>query len=161
MAKVIIVYDSQTGFTQKMAQAIAEGVKSIKGVEIELIKIGVAFSIRRLDEADAIVFGSPVIYGNLTLRMQAFLNSVKDSITSTKLNLSGKIAGAFGSYTFSGGWVIRELSSIMENLGMKISVPALSVVDGLGRGPSLRLDEKIYNNCSEMGKTIARKVAEI
>ncbi|HPX31840.1 MAG TPA: flavodoxin domain-containing protein, partial [Smithella sp.] len=38
MAKILIVYHSQTGKTQKMAQAVAEGAKSIEGVEVILKK---------------------------------------------------------------------------------------------------------------------------
>jgi flavodoxin len=38
MTKILIVYHSQTGNTEKMAEAVAEGARSIEGVEVILKK---------------------------------------------------------------------------------------------------------------------------
>jgi NAD(P)H dehydrogenase (quinone) len=38
MAKILIVYHSQTGNTQKMAHAVAEGARGIEGVDVILKK---------------------------------------------------------------------------------------------------------------------------
>ena len=39
MAKILIVYHSQTGNTEKMAHAVAEGAHGIEGVEVILKKL--------------------------------------------------------------------------------------------------------------------------
>jgi NAD(P)H dehydrogenase (quinone) len=36
MARILIVYDSRTGNTEKMALAVAEGVRRVKDVEVTL-----------------------------------------------------------------------------------------------------------------------------
>lgn len=38
--KIIVVFDSQTGNTEKMAKAIAEGASSVPGSVVEVKKIG-------------------------------------------------------------------------------------------------------------------------
>lgn len=158
MFMVIVIYDSQTGFTEKMAEAVVEGARNVKDVEIELHKLGSPFSIIKLDAADAIILGSPVVYGSVTQRMKAFLESVKEYTASDKLELTGKIGGAFGSFAFSGSWVIRELSDDMEDLGMKIVAPAVSVVDGIGRRQPIRLKEKTFQSCLKLGRIVAEKI---
>jgi NAD(P)H dehydrogenase (quinone) len=51
MAKVLIIYDSKTGHTEKMALAAAEGAKQMKGVDVEFKKVEQA-NIEDLQEAD-------------------------------------------------------------------------------------------------------------
>jgi sulfite reductase alpha subunit-like flavoprotein len=36
MARLLVFYHSRTGNTQKMAEAVAEGARSVQGVEVEL-----------------------------------------------------------------------------------------------------------------------------
>ena len=36
MSKILVLYHSRTGNTEKMAEAIADGAKGVKGLEIEL-----------------------------------------------------------------------------------------------------------------------------
>ncbi len=43
--KVLVVYDSLGGNTEKMARAIAAGARSFEGVEAEAIKIGEPFPL--------------------------------------------------------------------------------------------------------------------
>jgi NAD(P)H dehydrogenase (quinone) len=39
MGKVLIIYDSETGNTEKMALAVAEGVREVKSVEVSVKKV--------------------------------------------------------------------------------------------------------------------------
>jgi len=39
MAKVLVVYDSEGGNTEKMAFAIAEGVKQLRNVDVAVKKV--------------------------------------------------------------------------------------------------------------------------
>ena len=156
---VMVIYDSQTGFTERMAEVVVEGAISINGVDAELLKIGTPFSISKINSADAIILGSPVIYGRVTPMMKAFLESMKEQKKLNKLNLSDKVGAAFGSYAFSGGWVIRGLSEKIDALGIRIVTPAVSVVDGVARRQPIRLEKQILESCLELGKVVAEKVA--
>jgi flavodoxin I len=70
MLKVLIVYYSQTGNTEKMARAIEEGAKSVVGIDVE-----VKYFVRpeELAEADAIILGMPTYYHDIGIDMKSLL----------------------------------------------------------------------------------------
>lgn len=159
MGKVIVIYDSKSGFTEKMAKAVVEGAESVKGVDAELLKLGTPFSISKLDAADGIVLGSPTIYGNVTPEMRTFLESVRANKESKRLKLSGKVGGVFGSYGWDGGWVVDQLSLDMKALGIRIVAPTVSLADGLGGRYKVQIDEKSLQLCRDLGRTVAERAA--
>jgi flavorubredoxin len=154
MRKVCIIYDSQTGFTENMATAILEGVAKVTKVEGELRKIGDAFSISSLNEVDAIIFGSPTIYGNVSLSMKFFLECVIAHTEAKRLKLSGKLGGVFGSYEWDGGRIIEQLGVTLESLGMTIVTSGVSLADGRYEKT---LTEQSKNKCRNFGRIIAEK----
>ena len=89
MARVLIVYDSQTGNTEKMAHAVAEGVKQVRGVDSEVKKVD-RTSFDDLMGADAIIMGSPTYYGQMSARLKAFVDSTEKS--------DGKLYGNVGAW---------------------------------------------------------------
>jgi len=95
MKKVLIAYDSRTGKTEKMAEAIAEGIR-MAGYEADLRKITQIKSEAELQGYDAYIFGSPTYHRDMIGTMKTFL------FLAQKANLEGKLGGAFGSYTHSG-----------------------------------------------------------
>ncbi|MCG6981776.1 MAG: flavodoxin domain-containing protein [Deltaproteobacteria bacterium] len=95
MKKVLIAYDSRTGKTAKMAEAIAEGIR-MAGYEADLRKITQIKSEAELQGYDAYIFGSPTYHRDMIGTMKTFL------FLAQKANLEGKLGGAFGSYTHSG-----------------------------------------------------------
>lgn len=157
MSKVIVIYDSKTGFTERMAKIIVEGVNSVSDVSAESHKVGTPFSISNLNDADAIIVGSPTRYGSVTQEMRAFLDSLKDSIESKRLTVLGKIGGVFGSYEWDGGWVVEKITAELEKLGIGI-VAAVSLADGLSGRQRSGFDETYRNQCFTLGKTVAEKI---
>lgn len=151
-----MVYDSPTGLTELMAKAIVEGARSVEGVEVELLQIGKPFSIRRLESADAIVFGSPNIYNSITPAMKSFLdnlNEIKDY-----MGLSRKIGGAFESYGWDKGQVVDKINSYLESFDMTIVTPPLSIPHKTVAEPYI--DEKSIQQCKDFGRNIAERVAK-
>jgi NAD(P)H dehydrogenase (quinone) len=71
---VLIAYYSQTGNTKKMAESIAEGAKSVAGVQVKMLPIDQVKSQDVL-EASAIIVGSPVYNANIAPAVQEFINS--------------------------------------------------------------------------------------
>ena len=153
MAKVLIIYDSKTGHTAAMAKAISEGAKTVKNVDVDLKKLGTPFPMSILDEADAIILGSPTRYANLTEEMKIFLAAATDLKKLGRLTLKNKIGAVFGSYGWDGGWNLQfHLENNMKDLGIKIESPIVEAVDN----PT----EKELSECKKLGKTIAEKVAK-
>jgi NAD(P)H dehydrogenase (quinone) len=78
--KVCIVHHSGYGHTARQAAAVAEGVRRV--TEVDCIEIPVAdladadaAAWQRLDEAEAIVFGSPTYMGGPSAAMKAFMEA--------------------------------------------------------------------------------------
>ena len=141
--KVLIVYYSQTGNTEKMARAIEEGAKSVVGIDVE-----VKYFVRpeELKEADAILLGMPTYYHDIGIDMKNLL----EEASKQEINLKGKVGAAFGSYGWSGE-APNMLTEIMKNrFGMEVIEPALRV--------KYNPDSKGLEECRKLGKTVAEKI---
>ena len=95
MKKVLIAYTSRKGTTEKMANYLAEGIR-MSGNEITAAKISTLKNEADLAGYDGYIFGCPTYHKDMTGGMKQFL------FLAEKANLTGKIAGAFGSHTHSG-----------------------------------------------------------
>lgn len=96
--KALVVYYSMYGHVHRMAEAIAEGAKQVKGFEVlirrvpetlpdeVLEKMGAldaqkmfssipVCALDELEAADAIIFGTPTRFGNMCGQMRQFLDS--------------------------------------------------------------------------------------
>ena len=68
---VVVAYHSQTGNTEKMAAAIAEGARG-EGVTVVLKKVA-ALAQADLEKADAVALGSPVHMGDAAVEVRRTL----------------------------------------------------------------------------------------
>jgi NAD(P)H dehydrogenase (quinone) len=116
--KVQVIFYSMYGHVYKMAQAVAEGVKQVAGAEVSLhqvaelipedilekygakaAKAGFAnipiATVDKLTEADAIIFGTPTRFGNMTAQMRNFLDQT--GALWGKGALVGKVGSVFAS----------------------------------------------------------------
>jgi NAD(P)H dehydrogenase (quinone) len=159
MPKIVIVYDSKTGNTEKMAKAVEEGAKTVKGVETELYKAGTRFPISALDRADAVIVGSPSRYGFPTTEMREFLDAAIELSKNHTLHLKGKLGGVFGSYGWDGGNVVYRLAQAIITLGIDVVPPMISAVDRAGL-MGVHIDEEDLQECRELGKTLAEKLVK-
>lgn len=141
---VQIVFYSMYGHVFRMAEAVAEGVRSVPGAQAEMYQVPElvppavlkesgadkarqAFShvplatIDRLAEADALIFGTPTRYGNMTAQMRNFMDQTGG--LWMKGALVGKPAGVFTSTaTQHGGQetTITSFHTTLLHLGMII-----------------------------------------
>jgi len=71
---VLITYHSESGNTERMAEAVAEGARSIEGVNVMLLPVNQTQESDLL-QADAIIVGSPVHNANVSAEIQQFITS--------------------------------------------------------------------------------------
>ena len=71
MAKVLVLYDSASGNTAKMADLVAEGAGTIPGIEVRLRKVGEATADDVL-WCDGLALGSPTNMGLLSWKTKRF-----------------------------------------------------------------------------------------
>jgi len=144
MAKLLILYDSQTGNTEKMAEAVAEGARSVQGVEVELKYYA---RPEELAEAAAIIFGVPTYYHDITLPIK----QVMEDAARANVKLQGKIGAAFGSYGWSGEAPKQILEILKNRFGMALVEPPVSVL--------YEPNKEQLEKCRELGKTAAKRIA--
>ncbi|MDY6968244.1 MAG: flavodoxin domain-containing protein [Spirochaetota bacterium] len=146
MAKILIVYDSRKGNTEKMAEFIAEGIR-IKGDEATVKAINSIKKENALQGYDGYVFGCPTYHRDITGPMKSFLFLVE------KANLADKVGGAFGSYTHSGD-APAIIFDTMEHV-FKMNMTNLGSFnlkeDLIGKEEGLRA-------CQDYGKAISEKI---
>src|SRR5579872_929391 len=75
MIRVAVVYHSAFGHTEVLAQAIGQGVVSVEGVEVVLIRVeDVDAHWATLAGATAMIWGSPTYMGSVSAVFKAFID---------------------------------------------------------------------------------------
>jgi NAD(P)H dehydrogenase (quinone) len=97
MGKVLVLYDSKTGHTARMAVRVAQGASSVPGIEVKVCSVDEA-SARDVFWCDGLAVGTPTNLGVMSWKMKRFWDSVSDEIWG---KTDGKFACAFAS---QGGW---------------------------------------------------------
>jgi NAD(P)H dehydrogenase (quinone) len=117
---ILVVYYSMYGHVLKLAQAVAEGARSVSGAEVVMRRVeDLPFNEKKLQgsrhaqetleaqkdipictpedlkTADGILFGTPTRYGNMTAQMKALFDQTAE--LWVKGALEGKPAGIFTS----------------------------------------------------------------
>ncbi|MGA7749987.1 MAG: NAD(P)H:quinone oxidoreductase [Gallionella sp.] len=110
MTKVLVLYYSMFGHIERMAEAIAEGVRMVDGVDAVIKRVpeiipedraramGVKLdqkapiaTTEELANYDAIIFGTPTRFGNMAAQMRNFLDQ------TSKLWMEGALIGKSAS----------------------------------------------------------------
>src|SRR5258708_21754586 len=99
MGKVLVLYDSASGNTAKMAGLVAEGAGSIPGIEVRLRKVDEATSDDLL-WCDGLALGSPTNMRLLSWKMKRFWD---EPMAPHWMKVEGKIACCFSSCGWGGG----------------------------------------------------------
>ncbi|MEM1659968.1 MAG: flavodoxin domain-containing protein [Candidatus Bathyarchaeia archaeon] len=83
MSKILVIYDSLTGNTAKMAELIAEGAKTVREVHVEVCSVD-AVNVKELNEAEAVAIGCPTHAFSASNKIKEFLsrNDVKEALMS-------------------------------------------------------------------------------
>ena len=142
--KVKVVFYSMYGHVHRMAEAVAAGAREVEGVGVEVLRVpelvpddvlerSGAKKARQafadiatakpddLADADAIIFGVPTRFGNMSARMRNFLDQTGD--LWAKNVLVGKVGSVFTSTgTQHGGQetTITSFHTTLLHLGMII-----------------------------------------
>jgi len=158
MKKVLVLYYSMYGHIERMAEAVAEGARSVPGVEVALKRVPETMPEEiarkagaKLDQAapiatpqeladyDAILFGTPTRFGNMCAQMRNFLDQTGG------LWVQGALVGKFASVftcTGTGGGGETTITSFWHTLahqgmlivGLPYTAPELSDISELRGG---------------------------
>ena len=146
--RVLVAYVSAYGFTGKAAEYIAEGIGEESGCVADVVDIehiSAAELDLKISSSDAIIAGSPTINQNTLLPVYtlfALINPLRDR---------GKLAGAFGSY----GWSGEAPKIILDNF-RNLKLKTFDETAGFKFAPGGEKKESLV----EFGKKFAREVTQ-
>lgn len=135
--RVLVVFYSMYGHVYRMAEAVAQGARSVPDTEVTLLQVpelvpdGVleksgakaarqAFAhipvakVEQLADADAVIFGTPTRFGNMAAQMRNFLDQTGGLWMSGAL--VGKVGSAFSSTATQHGGQETTLTSFHSTL---------------------------------------------
>ncbi|NLV24647.1 MAG: NAD(P)H:quinone oxidoreductase [Deltaproteobacteria bacterium] len=114
MTRILVLYYSMYGHVETLAKAVAEGARSVAGAEVAIKRVpelmaeeaarkagakldqeAPVATVAELAEYDAIIFGSPTRFGNMTAQMRSFLDQTGG--LWAKGGLVGKVGSVFTS----------------------------------------------------------------
>ncbi len=134
---ILIVYHSDYGNTEKMAKAIASGIRAANQHVSMKLQRADATAPNDLVAANVILFGTPVHMGGMAWQMKKLIDHC--ACLWMENELEGKVGGAFasgGGFGGAGGGVELTLASLHSNFleqGMTVvGLPrtALGYADG-------------------------------
>ncbi len=153
--QVLVLYYSKGGNTRKLAEAIAEGVNAVDGVDALLKSTKEATQDDFLN-ADGVIAGSPVYFGV----MAADLKRVFDDFIGTRKKMEGKVGAAFATSGDPTGGKETTMISIIQCLmiyGMIIVGDPMSATGHYGTACAGAPDSDAIEN----GKKLGQRVAEV
>ena len=157
LAKILVVYDSKTSNTERMAFAVAEGAREVEGVIADAKKVDQT-TLEDLRNADGIIMGSPTYYG----QMSAKLKTLIDESVKIHGKLEGKVGAAFTSSGGTATGAETTLLSILQAMlvhGMIVQGRASDKHYGAAAVGSPQ--EKELAACKELGKRVANLVKKL
>ncbi|MGD0398026.1 MAG: NAD(P)H:quinone oxidoreductase [Syntrophobacteraceae bacterium] len=133
MANILVLYYSMYGHIETMANAVAEGARSVEGTKVTIkrvadlvpeevarkagAKLDQAAPIATVDELpgyDAIIFGTPTRFGNMCAQMRNFLDQTGGLWFNG--SLVGKVASVFTSTATQHGGQETTITSFHSTL---------------------------------------------
>ncbi|MCD4713055.1 MAG: anaerobic nitric oxide reductase flavorubredoxin [Clostridiales bacterium] len=145
--QVTLIYDTMWDATKKMAEAIAEGIKSVDPtLNIKLFNVGKADKndvISEVFKAKLVVAGSSTINKGILSGMAATIEMMKG------LKFKNKKAAGFGSYGWSGESP-KMMTKELEACGFEILEEGLGVL--------WKPDEEALDLCRAYGVKLAEKL---
>ncbi|MFZ3167063.1 MAG: flavodoxin domain-containing protein [Candidatus Methanoperedens sp.] len=142
---VVIIYDTMWKATEKMAEAIADGLEK-EGVKYKLFNMAVCDRNDVLTEVfktKGIIIGSPALNNGLLPTIKPILEDLKG------LKFKNKVGAAFGSYGWSGENV-KHIEETLEKAKIKILQEGIKF--------KWQPSKEELDKCVEFGRQFAQKM---
>ena len=139
MPKILVLYYSRSGNTEKMANAVANGARSIANTDVQL---NYYVPEEQFSDYDAILVGTPTYHHD----MPGTIKNYFEEAAMKNVNLKTKIAGAFGSYGWSGEAPKLVLEILKNRFGMSVTEPPLLI--------NYAPDQTSLEKCFALGKRV-------
>lgn len=153
MLKALIIYDSKTGNTEKMASMIAEGVKETGNIECVVKKVENA-TLEDLIQAHGIIVGSPTYYGCMSGKLKELFDK--------SIKIHGKLEGKVGAaFTSSGGTATGAETTILSILEAMLIHGMIIQGDPSGKHYGMATVEAPGGEDKKLCRRFGRRTAEL
>jgi NAD(P)H dehydrogenase (quinone) len=152
--KITIIYDTKTGNTKRMAQAVAEGAEGFEGIEVIMKHIDDASPEDLLSEG--LVIGSPTYCGLMTWKLKKLFD---ESVKTAWGKVDGHIGAAFSSSGGLGGGNEISLCSILTSL-MNYGFIVFGLTEYAGRGVTAHYGAVAVGDPGELEVKACRRLGE-
>lgn len=157
--KILVAYHSLSGNTERMAEAVAAGAKSVSGAQIVLKRVG-QVTAEDLFSADAVVVGSPVYWSNMSGEVKAFFDNWQFKFgVFPEFKMKNKIGAAFATGgQISSGKEMTMLTILAAMLGNQMIVVSGGGAFGASattEGESPGIDDKELAEAKALGRRVA------
>ena len=147
MVEVLVLYYTRGGRTEALANAIAEGVKSVDGASAKLKRVDYA-TVNDFISCDAVAFGSPNYFSYMAGLMKDFF----DRALSIREKVTGKPAAAFTSGGGSSNSALLTLERMISSFRLE------EVAEGVvSQGTPTEHD---LAACRKLGEALAEAAVE-
>ena len=147
MSKIAVVYHSGFGHTAAIAKAVARGAASVDGIQAQLISVtDIDKHWRDLQDAEAIIFGTPTYMGGVSAPFKAFMDA-SSKVWATQ-DWKDKIASGFTHSASQGGDkfnTVTQLFTFAMQHGM--------IWTGLGLLPGNNASKGSVNDLNRLGSS--------
>lgn len=163
--KVLVAYHSLSGNTERMAEAVVEGAKTVPGTDVVMKRVG-QVTAEDLFSADAIVVGSPVYWSNMSGEVKTFFDNWQFKFgVFPEFKLKNKVGAAFATGgQISSGKEVTMLTILAAMLGNQMIVVSGGGAFGASattEGDSPGIDNKEMVDAQALGRRVAEVTALI
>ena len=157
--KVLVVYHSLTGHTEKMAKAVAQGAQSVPATIVELQRVG-DVTAAQLFASDGLVVGSPVYWSNMAGEVKNFFDNWQFKFgVYPEFKMRNKVGAAFATGgQISSGKEVTMLTILAAMLGNQMIVVSDGGAFGASattEGDSPGINEKELAAARALGQRVA------
>src|SRR4030067_2944584 len=140
MSRILVLYYSQTGNTEKMANAIVEGARNVANTEVELEYHVDADDLNRFD---ASILGVATYQHDMPIDVKHLV----EEAAQKSISLKEKTGAAFGSYGWTGEAPKLVLEIMKNKFEMHVIEPPLLA--------KYTPHQNSLNACRELGKRVS------
>lgn len=138
--RILVVYHSQSGGTERMAQAVIQGASAFATVRS---RDALQASVEDVFWSDALILGTPENFGYMSGALKCFLDRVYYPCLD---KVAGKPYGLFIKAGNDGSGAVTSIHRIVKGLALKeVQDPVLAVGD---------LTDTALTQCKELGMTM-------
>ncbi len=163
--KVLVAYHSLSGNTERMAEAVAEGAKSLPGTTVVIKRVG-QVTAEDLFTSDGLIVGSPVYWSNMSGEVKSFFDNWQFKFgVFPEFKMRNKVGAAFATAgQVSSGKEVTMLTILAAMLGNQMIVVSGGGAFGASattEGDSPGIDNQELSDAKELGRRVAEVTAMV